>query len=60
MEQKKYLERRYEGMEKRERCDGPRLSSALSVVGGLALLGLAALVVMNLPDLKRYIKISTM
>ncbi len=31
-----------------------------SVVGGIALLGVAALVISTLPDLKRYIKISRM
>jgi hypothetical protein len=34
--------------------------SVWSVVGGAALLVLAAAVLVNLPDIKRYIKISTM
>jgi len=34
--------------------------SAWSIVGGAALMLLAAAVIMNLPDIKRYIKISTM
>jgi hypothetical protein len=37
----------------------PELGIA-AVVGGIALLGLAALVIVALPDIKRYIKISTM
>lgn len=31
-----------------------------SIVGGIALLGVAALVIVSLPDIKRYIRISTM
>ncbi len=31
-----------------------------STVGGIALLGVAALVIVNLPDIKRYIKMSRM
>jgi hypothetical protein len=34
--------------------------SVWSVVGGVALLGVAALVIASLPDIKRYIKISRM
>lgn len=32
----------------------------LHVIGGIALIGIAALVIVTLPDIKRYIKISTM
>lgn len=38
-------------------------SSGLSVwhaIGGITLLGLAAMIIVNLPDIKRYIRISTM
>lgn len=31
-----------------------------SIVGGAALLAVAALVIVSIPDIKRYIKISTM
>jgi hypothetical protein len=34
-------------------------SNVWKTVGGIALLGLASLIVVSLPDIKRYIKIST-
>lgn len=37
-----------------------RQTSLLYAVGGIALVGLAAMVVLALPDIKRYIRISTM
>lgn len=62
MEHKEYLEKRDERMEPRRRYREESSSgiSALSIVGGLALVGVAALVIISLPDIKRYIKISTM
>lgn len=61
MEHREYLERKDEKNEMR-RCDDDSSHSlgVGSVVGGLLLLGVAALVVVSLPDIKRYIKISTM
>lgn len=59
MKQNEAIERREQGLEKHE-CNGIVSPAALKVVGGLALLGVAALVVVALPDIKRYIKISSM
>jgi len=60
MGHKDYLEPRDERLERR-RDDRDRNTSVMSlVVGGLAVVGLAALIAMALPDIKRYIKISTM
>jgi len=44
---------------KRGEWKSPGLNT-LSIVGGIALIGLAALVIVALPDIRRYIKISTM
>ena len=55
---KQLIRQRTESLERR-----PRESSRLnvwSIVGGTALLVMAAAVLVNLPDIKRYIKISTM
>ena len=63
MERNELVKRDDERAERRERRGPERISSEiaiLSVVGGIALLGLAALVIVALPDIKRYIKISTM
>ena len=62
MEHKEYLERRDERIEPRSRHREEHSSGigALSIVGGIALVGVAALVIVSLPDIKRYIKISTM
>jgi hypothetical protein len=38
----------------------PEKISVWHIVGGAALVGLAALVIVNIPDIKRYIRISTM
>lgn len=38
----------------------PQKISVWHIVGGAALVGLAALVIVNIPDIKRYIRISTM
>ncbi len=45
-------------MVRRERSESD--SGMWSIVGGAALLALAAAVVMSLPDIKRYIKIRNM
>lgn len=62
MEHKEYLERRDERdmPRRRRRAESSSGIGALGIVGGIALLGVAALVIVNLPDIKRYIKISTM
>jgi len=61
MEQKDYLERRDERMERRSRDeDNSSPIGVGGIVGGLLLLGAAALVIVALPDIKRYIKISRM
>jgi len=63
MERQEYLERRNEAMMRRREREENGESSGLTVwsaVGGIALLGVAALVIVSLPDIKRYIKISTM
>jgi len=63
MERQEYLERRNEAMMRRREREENEESSGLTVmslVGGLALLGVAALVYTALPDIKRYIKISRM
>ena len=63
MEREEYLERRNETMMRRREREENGESSGLTVwsaVGGIALLGVAALVIVSLPDIKRYIKISTM
>ncbi len=59
MERKDFLERKDNRLERRT----PRPSngiSMLSVAGGIALIGVAALVILTLPDIKKYIRISTM
>ena len=61
MERREHLERRDERMEPRHRRE--EMSSGIgvgSIVGGILLLGVAALVIVSLPDIKRYIKIITM
>ena len=50
--------RRNEPLERRPRKSGGM--SVWSIVGGAALVVMAAAVLVNLPDIKRYIKISTM
>lgn len=60
MERKEFLERQDRKLERRDDADERRLGLVFGVVGGLALIGLAALVAISLPDIKRYIKISTM
>ncbi len=58
MERNELVKRDDERVRRPERRS-PELGIA-AVVGGIALLGLAALVIVALPDIKRYIKISTM
>lgn len=62
MEHREYLERRDERNlpRRRDREEDSSGIGALSIIGGLALVGVAALVIVSLPDIKRYIKISTM
>ena len=61
MERDQEMERRTrERHVERRRPDGPPKFSIWYAVGGLALVGAAALVLVNLPDIKRYVKISTM
>jgi hypothetical protein len=60
MERKESLERRERRIERRARHDERRLGIIFGIVGGIALIGIAALVAVTLPDVKRYIKISTM
>ncbi len=42
------------------KCEGSAALMAWKIVGGAALALVAAAVIISLPDLKRYIKISTM
>jgi hypothetical protein len=58
MERNELIKRDDERVRRPERRS-PEIA-VLSVVGGIALLGLAALVIVALPDIKRYIKISMM
>ncbi|MBS1795549.1 MAG: hypothetical protein JSS81_16965 [Acidobacteria bacterium] len=61
MEQRESLAKRENETRPRARRKEPSAGTlALGVLGGLALLGIAALVVVALPDIKRYIRISTM
>jgi hypothetical protein len=61
MERNQDMERRgpERRIERRRSGESPKFSIWYAV-GGLALLGAATLVVVTLPDIKRYIKISTM
>ena len=59
MEQREFLERKDERIGRRPER-GSAWMSTLGIVGGVALAGLAALVIVALPDIRRYIKISTM
>ncbi len=58
MESRELARRNDEQVRHRERRS-PELG-ILHVIGGIALIGVAALVIVTLPDIKRYIKISTM
>lgn len=60
MERQEHLERRDERIERREENESGGNFGIWSVVGGIALLGVAALVIVTLPDIRRYIKISRM
>jgi hypothetical protein len=50
--------KRNESLQRRERSSAN--VSIWSIVGGVALIAAAAAVIVSLPDIKRYIKISTM
>jgi len=52
------LMKRSDSLQKREK--GSSSMNVWTIVGGLTLVAAAAVVVMSLPDIKRYIKISTM
>ncbi len=59
MERKQFLERKNNKLARRTERGTHRVGM-LGVAGGIALIGVAALVILTLPDIKRYIKISTM
>ena len=44
----------------RQECDSSVAATAWKIVGGTAVALIAAAVIISLPDIKRYIKISTM
>ena len=50
--------KRSDSLQRREK--GSSSMNVWTIVGGLTLVAAAAVVVMSLPDIKRYIKISTM
>jgi len=59
MEPREFLERNNKEMVRPEERESSGVG-ILGIFGGIALLGVAALVIVSLPDIKRYIKISTM
>ncbi len=59
MAQRETLERKNDAIERRDEGGSSRMNM-LGIVGGITLVALAALVVVTLPDIRRYIKISTM
>lgn len=59
MKEQNELERIQERIVRR-RTDQSHGISIWQAVGGIALIGLAAIVIVTLPDIKRYIKISSM
>jgi hypothetical protein len=52
--------KRSEALERRERERGSSGITIWSIVGGAMLVAAAAAVIVSIPDIKRYIKISTM
>ncbi len=60
MERQKSSEQKNERMARRESKDSNSGLGVWSAIGGIALLGVAAVFISALPDLKRYIKISRM
>ncbi len=60
MERQEHLERTDERIERCEEDESGGTFGIWSAVGGIALLGVAALVIVTLPDIRRYIKISRM
>ncbi len=60
MERQESLEQGNERIARREDEESEAGLGVWSIVGGIALLGVAALVISTLPDLKRYLKISRM
>ena len=59
MDRREILER-HDGRIERYRPPEPPSTFLLGILGGIALVGLAALMVAAMPDIKRYIKISRM
>jgi hypothetical protein len=60
MERQEQLEERDERIARREENFSGDKSEIWSAVCGIALLGVAALIIVTLPDIKRYIKMSGM
>ena len=62
MKNKEYLEKRDRKFAPSKESNNESLGGGklFGLVGGIALLGVAALVIVALPDIKRYIRISTM
>lgn len=60
MQEVEKRERRHDRIEPRRRDNDAGGLSIWHVAGGIVLAGLAAAVIVNLRDIKRYIKISTM
>ncbi len=59
MERRELVDRDERHFERRCESASPKFG-LLHVAGGIALLGLTALVIVSLPDIRRYIKISRM
>ncbi|MGI8813283.1 MAG: DUF6893 family small protein [Pyrinomonadaceae bacterium] len=60
MEREELSKQRDFGMKRESRRNDSSGHTMLGIAGLMALVGVAALVVVTLPDIKRYIKISTM
>jgi hypothetical protein len=60
MKQEELPERKDMGMEQKHKRGAAAIPAMLSIGGVIAVVGIAALVVITLPDIKRYIKISSM
>jgi hypothetical protein len=60
MEQIRTRDQENNWIDRPQRDHRPQKISVWHIVGGIALVGLAAVVIAALPDVKRYIRISTM